>query len=179
MNSEKARVFILDKENDVLYRFGPDGKREDFPSNSGIVGAAVQKKDIENTANGYNDPLFNRLIDIETSMPLITWPLRNLSNEDDIIGVFQTINLHGIRGLVHTTKPKINTLERESLDFFAKQLSQAIVNNFFYEGFNLEGNETTSLQDVQRAITRVKTQVFSGTSPRKKGGTAGTVTAFE
>ncbi len=157
MNAEKARIFVIDKENETLYRYGADGKRENFVLNTGIVGSTITIGKPEHTANAYSDPLFNRLADIETSMPLITWPLKNLNNENEVIGAFQVMNVRGIRGLVHTSKPKLNQLETEMLDFFAKQLAQAVTNNMIYDGLELEGNQTNILE-LQRAMTRALTR---------------------
>lgn len=163
MNAEKARIFVIDKENETLYRYGPDGKRENYVLNTGIIGSTIAIGEPEHTANAYNDPLFNRMVDIETSMPLITWPLKNLSNENEVIGVFQVMNVRGIRGLVHTTKPTLNQLENEMLDFFAKQLAQAITNNMIYDGLELEGKQANFLE-LQRAMTRARTLNLSMTN---------------
>ena len=159
MNAEKARILVIDKEKDSLYRFDVDGAREDYASNTGIVGSTVELGKPEHTANAYNDPLFNRLIDIETTVPLITWPLKNLSNESEVIGVFQVMNVRGIRGLVHTNKPKLNQLESETLDFFGKQLAQAVTNNMFYDGLDLDGKQT-DLLGIQQAMSRARTQTL-------------------
>lgn len=157
MNVDKCRIFVLDKENQELYRYDTDGMRKNYPVNSGIVGYTINKKEHEKTSNGYSSPLFNGTIDIETSMPLITWPIKHSSSNDDIIGVFQSVNVRGIRGLAHSAKSKLSTFDSESLEFFAKQLAQGIINNQIYEGLGLDLSEVGTLLEVQQAMSRAGT----------------------
>ena len=136
MNVDQARIFIRDKERKELFRYNQEGIREVFPEDCGIAGHVLSTKKYENISNAYNNSLFNGKIDIQTSMPLITWPIPHPRDETDVVGVFEVVNLRGIRGMTHTSKAKLNMFDFETLDFFAKQLSQTYVSNDLYEKLN-------------------------------------------
>lgn len=169
MNVETCRIFIRDKMNNDLVRYDSQNQKERYPINSGIVGYVIQKGTFESTANAYSSPIFNGRIDIETSMPLITWPMTHPSNSNDIIGVIQVIYIRGIRGLAQNTKPKISITDNEALDFFSKQLAQAVINNLIYEELGLNLKDVGSLLELQMEMQRTKslTNLDASKSHRK------------
>ena len=162
MNVDKGRIFIVDHEKQVLFRYNQEGEREDYPLSSGIVGQVMDTGQYENTTNGYNSPIFNGRIDIETSMPLITWPIKHpsSSSRDQVIGVFQVINVRGIRGMAHSSKPKFSVFDAENLDFFSKQLAQAVQNNLLYAQLNLEPAHAKSLLQNREVSSSPKKNPF-------------------
>jgi len=129
MNVEQARIFIWNKEDNQLVRYTKDGSQQCFPANSGIAGSVLAKGEYENVTNSYDHLLFNGNIDIDTKLPVIVWPIKHPYERREMLGVFEVVNVRGIQGMAHSSKAKINIFDFESLDFFSKQLAQAIVNH--------------------------------------------------
>ena len=129
MNVEQAKIFLWSKEDDQLVRYLKDGGQERFPSNSGLAGYVLAQGEYENVTNNYNHVLFNGNIDIDTKLPVIVWPIKHPTERRKKLGVFEVVNVRGIQGMAHTAKAKLNIFDYESLDFFSRQLAQAIVNN--------------------------------------------------
>ena len=142
MNVEKARIFVLDTNTDELVSFGFGNQVTRYPVNTGIAGYVAVSGEVEYLANAYHHHLFNGIIDIETSMPLVCWPIKLPNRESETIGVFQVMNIKGILGFSNTQKPKLNIFDFETLDFFSKQLSQSILNCQLWEQYR---NKTTSI----------------------------------
>lgn len=127
---EAAKIFLVNKEKNVLWRINDTREVEEYPINCGIVGKVIETGELESITNPYNHFLFNRKIDIETSMPLICMPIRSLLHSgNDVLGAFQVINVKGIEGLAVTGKAKLTDIDLEILDFTSKQLAQCIINN--------------------------------------------------
>ena len=101
MNVEKAKVLLCDYADSKLVSYSKDGKEHKFPMNSGIAGVVAIKGEFQNVANAVNHNFYNGLVDIDTHMPLVVFPIR-VNNE--IIGVFEVINAKGIQGLSSTGK---------------------------------------------------------------------------
>lgn len=154
MNVEHGKIFVRDRVENVLFRYTSKGEKECYPINCGIAGHVMKQGEYENTTNAYSSPLYNGQIDIETSMPIITWPIKHPSNEREVIGVFEVVNVRGIQGMSHTARPKLNTFDFETLSFFSKQLAQVIVNNQIYEKLDTYTEDVTNLLEFQEKIEK-------------------------
>jgi hypothetical protein len=62
-------------------------KMLEFPIDLGIAGQTYQKADVINVSNAYNDESFNNRIDIDTHMPIISMPIKDVEQENLIIGI--------------------------------------------------------------------------------------------
>ncbi len=93
MNVEKAKILLCDYAQNKLVSFDKDGKMKKFPFNSGIAGVVITKGDFKSVANAVNHNCYNSLVDIDTHMPLVAFPIKV---EEKIIGVFEVINAKGI-----------------------------------------------------------------------------------
>jgi len=62
--------------------------------------------------------MFNTVVDLDTHMPIISMPIKDMEHEGKIVGILQIINSKGIQGLSSTYKAKVNNLDFEYLQFF-------------------------------------------------------------
>ena len=127
MNVHKAKIFIINHEKKELLSFKDDRSAEVFPFKTGIIGKAVEEDQVITVPNAYNHPLFNGKIDIETSMPLICYPIKHPIDSKSIAAI-EVINLRGIQGLATLSKVQINSQDLETLEFFSLQLAQILFN---------------------------------------------------
>ena len=74
----------------------------------------------ENIRSAYSHDIFNGQIDIDTTMPLIVYPIKDQRNETIILGVIEVINVRGLEGISNTNKAKISKYDLETLEFFCK-----------------------------------------------------------
>jgi len=132
MGVEKAKIMLKNPTNDELFSYTSDGTYKTYPMNCGIFGKVIQNGEYESVANAYNNPLFNGVVDIETSMPLLCLAVRHPIT-DKIIGAIQVINAKGIQGLTVLQRANVSPLDLEILDFFTKHLARAILNCFEWE----------------------------------------------
>ena len=119
-----SKIFLIEGNELVHYS---EGKKEKFPLNKGsIVGNVCLTNTLEEISNGYGNPYYNGLIDLDTAMPLICMPIRF---KNEIIGAFEVINSKGIENLgVGLKKAKLSLRDSEKLEFFSEQLAQIIIN---------------------------------------------------
>lgn len=131
MAVEKANIVLKSPTNNELFSI-VDGTRKNYPFNCGIMGRVISNGESENIANGYSHPLFNGIIDIESSMPLLCMPIKDPSG-NKTIGAIQILNAKGIQGLSTLQRANVSSVDLESLDYFSKHLAQAIVNCYEWE----------------------------------------------
>ena len=126
MNVEKALIFLVDLEKNLLLHYEKTGEIKTFDINCGIAGHIAKKGFQESFLNAYQTTLYNGTIDIDTALPLICVPVKD--RKDKVIGVFEVVNPKGIQGIITNQKSKISSMDYETLDFFAQQLAQGILN---------------------------------------------------
>ena len=132
MNVDKARIAIKHPKKDILYSVNSEGEMEYYPYGCGIAGKTFETGEPQNVTNAYSHPLYNGKIDIETSMPLLCVPIKYPGTEKTM-GVIEVINSRGIQGLSALNKAKVSAFDLETIEFVAKQLSQAIYNCYDWE----------------------------------------------
>lgn len=131
MNVEKAIIFIVDIEKEILIHYEKNGESKRFEFDCGIAGHVAKTGLMENYLNAYQSPLYNGTIDLDTNLPLICMPIKK--DNYKIIGVLEVVNPKGIQGFVTHQKSKISSMDYETLDFFAQQLTQGILNIYELE----------------------------------------------
>lgn len=145
MRVEKARIVLKNPAKDELFTILPNGDYKSYPADCGIMGKVIKNEEYENVADGYGHPLFNGLVDLETSLPLLCIPLKH-SKTNEVIGAIQVINVKGVQGLAALKRPNIDALDKETLDFFCRNLSQAVLNCYKWEKYGSAPKESlTSL----------------------------------
>ena len=129
MNVEEARIFLIDFTEKAFIRFGENGNYKKFSLKTGLVGYSYEIGEYVAVPNGYASGLYNGMIDIETSLPLICIPMMHPYNSSEIIGIFQVINPKGLNssGNNKFKKSQINPYDLEIFEYFSQQLGQIII----------------------------------------------------
>ncbi|MBI4869683.1 MAG: GAF domain-containing protein [Candidatus Wallbacteria bacterium] len=126
-DSDRCSIFLLDpRTNELWSKVALKEKKEiRIPSNAGLVGHTVTTGEIVNIESAYDDPRFNRDVDIATgyrTRNLLCLPLRNLSSK--IVGALEVINKH---------EGAFTELDRELLQIFCSQAAVAIESAQLYQ----------------------------------------------
>ena len=132
MGVEKAKIILKHPNQKELFSYLIDGNYCSYPTDCGIFGKVLKSGEFENVANAYNHPLFNAVVDVETSMPLLCISIKHPAS-NKVIGAIEVINAKGIQGLAALQRASVNAIDLETLDFFGKHLAQAVLNCFSWE----------------------------------------------
>jgi len=99
IQADRCTVFILDKDTNELWSkvaLGMDSQEIRFPADKGLAGYVVQTGETINIEDAYNDPRFNKDVDIKSgyhTKSILCMPIKN--NNQEIIGAFQVLNKLG------------------------------------------------------------------------------------
>ncbi|EAR87759.3 GAF domain protein (macronuclear) [Tetrahymena thermophila SB210] len=127
-NSNKGKILIVDEQQKKLFSIHSDSKQKVYHElGVGIAGKTYELAETLNISNAYNHHLFNSEVDLDTSMPIISMPVKR-DKGSNIIAILQVINQRGIQGLSSTNRSKVNSLDFESLEYFSQFLSQFLSN---------------------------------------------------
>lgn len=101
MQADRCTVFILDTQKNELWSkiaLGMESEEIRFPADKGLAGYVVQTGLTVNIEDAYNDPRFNKDVDIKSgyhTKSILCMPIKN--NNQEIIGAFQVLNkLNGV-----------------------------------------------------------------------------------
>lgn len=101
IQADRCTVFILDKDTNELWSkvaLGMESQEIRFPADKGLAGYVVQTGESINIQDAYNDPRFNKDVDLKSgyhTKSILCMPIKN--NNQEIIGAFQVLNkLDGI-----------------------------------------------------------------------------------
>jgi len=119
LNSERCSIFIVDKEDQMLWTKFSDGiGRIVISLDSGIVGDTYQKQTAQIVNNPYEDPRFLPNIDKKSGFKtknIITVPI--FDSKRELIGIIQLLN---------KSRFDFNTEDLETLTFFANYVSGSL-----------------------------------------------------
>jgi len=96
IKADRCTVFLYDKHTDEIYSIvalGLGSSELRLPASKGLVGASIKKGETINIKEAYDDPRFNRDVDLSTgyrTKTILCMPIKNIDNE--IIGAFQVLN---------------------------------------------------------------------------------------
>lgn len=121
LSSEKAYLFI--HNDNKIIRYTEQGE-ESFDDNIGLVGKCISERKKLNIPDAYNDPSFNFIVDIQTSMPVLCIPLNSLNGE--VMAVLEVVNSKGVHGRSSTNKAKLNQVDIGILQRFEEILRISI-----------------------------------------------------
>lgn len=126
MNVERdqTKIFLAKPSKNCFIRYSENGTEETFPLDCGIAGKVYETGEYMSIPNTFSNEMFNGLIDITTSLPLICMPITVMST-NKTIGVFEVPNPKGIKYI--NKKNEIATNDLEILEFFSHQLAQVII----------------------------------------------------
>ncbi|MBI3893439.1 MAG: GAF domain-containing protein [Candidatus Wallbacteria bacterium] len=142
-DADRCSIFLLDaKTNELWSKVALKEKKEiRIPANVGIVGHTVTTGEIVIIESAYEDPRFNRDVDIATgyrTRNLLCLPLRNLSSK--IVGALEVINKH---------EGAFTDLDRELLQIFSSQAAVAI------ESAQLYQENERALLEIRRKVRQL------------------------
>ncbi len=96
MKSDRCTVFLYDKETNEIYSIvalGLGSEELRLPAGKGLVGYSIKSGETINIREAYDDPRFNRDVDLSTgyrTKTILCMPIKNIN--DEIIGAFQVLN---------------------------------------------------------------------------------------
>ena len=126
MSSSATKILLADRKNGHWLHYTLSGEVQRSALNSGLAGMVLKYGKHECVNNAYAHQQFNGQVDLETSMPLIIWPMKGPHDESEVIGVIEVINVKGIEGLATTNQAKLSTYDIEAIEFFSNQLARVI-----------------------------------------------------
>lgn len=86
----------MDQEGQRFKFYEENGELKQFPLDFGVVGFTLKTGEMQNITNMYNDEHYNSQIDINTSMPVLSIPIRADENSACVIGILTIVNSKGI-----------------------------------------------------------------------------------
>ena len=113
---ESQEVLVYEVLDNKLVRYHK-GLPTEFSLDEGIVGMCAKEKRLENIPSAYVHPNFNPRVDIDTSLPVVCFPL---VEQERVIGIIEVLNNKGVLGRSSTRKAKLNQLDQEMLQLFGK-----------------------------------------------------------
>lgn len=132
MAIDKSRIVLKFPHKSKLFTVLSDNTIQTYPMNCGIIGKVVTTGEHENVTNGYNDPLYNGIVDLESSLPLLCVPIKHPITEK-VLGALEIINSKGIQGLSSLKRANVSPLDLQVLEFFSRNLARAILNAYDWE----------------------------------------------
>jgi HD-GYP domain-containing protein (c-di-GMP phosphodiesterase class II) len=95
VEADRCSLFLVDRERGELWSKIAQGTGSEirFPVGVGIAGQVAQTGNLINIQEAYEDPRFNRAVDLATgyrTRTILTVPMKN--TEGDVVGVIQALN---------------------------------------------------------------------------------------
>lgn len=118
MGTDIAKVYLIEKNELVRYQ---NGKELRFNINTGLVGKCAREKEIQNVPDAYNDPHYNGIVDIDSTLPVLCFPIKDELNEP--ICILEILNNRGVYGRAASNKAKLNQVDTETFTYFAQILA--------------------------------------------------------
>jgi len=119
LNTERCSIFIVDKEEEILWTKLSDGiGRIVLSLDAGIVGDTYKKQSAQIVNDPYNDARFLQVIDKKsgyTTKNIISVPI--FDSKRDIIGIIELLN---------KSRDNFNEEDLETVSFFANYISGSL-----------------------------------------------------
>jgi adenylate cyclase len=148
LNAERATLFLYDEKTDELFTLYADGletRQISVPKTSGIAGAVFTSGRTENITAPYEDPRFNRDVDLHTGFTtrsILCVPITNKAGAR--IGVAQALNR---KGGVFTQK------DEARLKAFAAQIAVSLENaKLFDDVLSMKNYNESILKSTSNGI---------------------------
>lgn len=158
--ADRGTIYLLDRQrNEIWSRVAQGEKMVEIrlPMSQGIAGHVASTGEIVSLANVYDDPRFDRTIDVRTGYrthTMLCMPLRN--KEKEIIGVFQILN---------KKSGPFDQQDAAFLDALSTHAAIALENARLYqealEKKRLEG-EISLAREIQQRLLPARMPTFDG-----------------
>ena len=124
--TDKSKIFLVTNTRrgkaEKLIHYPKVGGEKIYPI-TGIAGGSVMRKEKLSIFNPYSNKEFNGSLDIDTTMPIIVWPIFPPKSDTRVMAVLQVINKMGIIGRNNIKIPLIDPIDSLILGHFVKLLS--------------------------------------------------------
>lgn len=148
---ERAYIYLVDYDKKTIMRYTDTGDARVFPINTGLIGLAIQRKELLSVMDAYNHQAFNGMVDIDTSMPILVKPImasddqltseemkitgEGIKNGDGVVSAggvkvlacLEVINKMGVVGRSTRNKANVDPIDGEMLELFEKQFRAALI----------------------------------------------------
>ena len=121
VNSNSSSITLIDRKNNAFVRLKDNELIKTGSLDMGIIGKCLLKNEVLESENTKNDIDFNNFVDLETEMPMISFPIRY---GDDMIAIGQVIYIR--KKLGEKFLKKSFFWEKEFLDYFSKIIGVCI-----------------------------------------------------
>lgn len=147
-NSEKCYIYLYDAEKSLLTRYDSQKTIKICDSSLGIIGECLKTGVPLSTLRPDFDLFFNKIVDLDTHLSLLTIPVKS-EEAEKIIAVFQFIDVHAS---ISKHLGKTNNFELEILSFFIKIFAICIENacNIKKQIDNFKENEENRKKTLKR-----------------------------
>lgn len=128
MNVERdqSKIFLYSDSKKQFLHFQENGEINYFPIDCGIAGEVFKSGEYQCVSNISNNEIFNGIIDINTNLPLMCFPI-SLINTKQILGIFEVPNPKATKNNNYRNKRnELGNADLEILEFFSNQLVQNI-----------------------------------------------------
>ena len=98
MHVDDARIIIQNKDGKFIF-FNDSNDLQEVTELVGYTKVIFNKGKIDVTLNNQNDDNFNQNIDLDTSMPVIYFPIKSVKQPEQTLGVVQVTYLKAISGI--------------------------------------------------------------------------------
>lgn len=111
--SSEASIFLVENSQKICIKLRPKKEQnEKYPFNIGVIGEAIKTGEEIFSINIQNHANFNTSVDINSNLPIHTYPIKNLNGF--VILVVQTLKYNEILG----RKSKKDPHEEQTLKMF-------------------------------------------------------------
>jgi len=124
MFADKSVLFMVDQNENIIYKFDDDGEKVVYPLETGILGSVAQSGGILNIANPYIQENYNPKVDLDTQLPILCLPIKSTKESGKILAVSQVLDLK-VAGRVGG---KHDLLESEIIREFQIQVAMCLEN---------------------------------------------------
>ncbi|KRX03743.1 hypothetical protein PPERSA_04251 [Pseudocohnilembus persalinus] len=128
-DTQDARVYFFDKEINKLIRYNSTQQKQSYKTDAGICGYVFENENYYFIVNNYSHSHFNPIIDIDTQMPVVCFPLFAVDTfQNQIkIGVVQCIDPKGINTLIKQkmrNQEELNDKLNQKIQNFGRIIAQ-------------------------------------------------------
>ena len=147
LNADRSSLFLYDAETDELFSRELQGDSIGeirFPSNVGVAGSVFTRGKPEIITDAYDDPHFNREVDLHTgyhTRNMLCVPMRN--KKGDVIGITQALNKHA---------GDFDAEDQHLLEAISLQASAALENARLFEKAERQQREEAMLLEISISI---------------------------
>lgn len=123
-STENVQIFFLNPEDDDFYK-SYNGEMSKVDINKGIIGHVFSTKKHLYCHSAYNDDYFNPIIDIDSSLPLITFPVVDKSNST-VLAVLQIEYTMNKITLGDVVDKKIDSMDLDIIGLLAVNMGSSL-----------------------------------------------------